>query len=121
MDYFREGRRQRYLSDALSLAEIGLKIASDFPEIEVVIPSDQARLALSAWEREDGEEFEETSEEALLRSLAATWALIGLRVKQNMVDGDVMITLFPDEAARCMLAAEYLIGLDRGQSPSDES
>jgi hypothetical protein len=85
---------------------------AEMPEVTVRLPSSLARAALEAWERDDGEgpPDPESFEQRVMRSRAATLALIGLSVEQSgRADGeDVLVELSPDLIGNALEAADDL-------------
>lgn len=102
--------QQRYRQDTVVLAEIGRHLRDRLPPVTVRLPADLAALAQRAWDRDEEESVDtETVEQAVVRSFAATLALIGLAVEQGDDTGDaVVVTLAPHEIAGCLFAAEHV-------------
>lgn len=93
--------REIYRDEALTLGRIGeVLVHADMPKVEVRLPRELADAAVEAWERDDDVSDtgrEETCEERVARSRAASLSLIGLSItERGRWDGDEMVvTLSP--------------------------
>ncbi|HLX32978.1 MAG TPA: hypothetical protein VKR79_09470 [Gaiellaceae bacterium] len=95
------------------LGEIGaILVHAEMPNITVRLPSSLVRAALEAWERDDGEgpPDPESFEQHVMRSRAATLALIGRAVEESgRADGEeVVVELSPNLVGNALEAADDL-------------
>lgn len=91
------------------LAEIGRHLRTQLGPMTVRLPAELAAQARRAWDRDEEEPVDaEAVEQAVIRSFAATLALVGLAVGQDHDPGDAVVTLAPQEVAGCLFAAEHV-------------
>lgn len=94
---------------------IGKAFSSQVTKVELRIPSDLARIAAQAWERDDlGEQSDvESAAEGTTRRRAASLALIGLAITEHgrHEDDGVVVELDPWLVGDAVLAA-----IDSGQA-----
>lgn len=97
-----ESRSQRmYREEAAVLGRIGqVFLGQEIPRIEVRLPRDVAEAAVAAWEFDDDESTgptEETFEQRVVRSRAASLSLIGLAINERgrWTDDAVVVALHP--------------------------
>jgi hypothetical protein len=76
--------------DAAVLAEIGTHLGPANPKVRVGLPRELADRALAAWQRDDGEGAlpAETADQWIMRSRAASLALLGLELSQQSLESD---------------------------------
>lgn len=101
--------QQRYRHDAQVLAEIGRHLTSQLEPATLRLPARLAAKAALAWSRDELDPAgPESGEQAVVRSFAATLALIGLAVEQQHQagDDDIVVTLAPEQIAGALFAAE---------------
>ncbi len=111
-----ESRWQKlYREEALLLGRIGAVFESaSIPRIEVRLPRDLAEAAVAAWEREDqlwpGSNATESFEQRVVRSRAASLAMIGLAIttRGRWEDDHVTVALDPVFVGNAMEAADDL-------------
>lgn len=92
------------------LAEIGRHLMAQLKPVTVRLPAELATQAARAWVRDEEEPAgPETVEQAVVRSFAATLALIGMAVGQDRgAEEDALVTLGPQQVAGCVFAAEHV-------------
>lgn len=103
-----------YREEATVLGKIGqMLVGAEMPQIEVRLPRDVAQAAVAAWER-DGDESagpsDETYEQYVVRSRAASLALIGLAIAERgrWTDDAVVVALDPVLIGNAVDAADDL-------------
>ncbi|GAA4607144.1 hypothetical protein BJY16_006178 [Actinoplanes octamycinicus] len=98
----------RYRQDARLLAQIGEHLAEQLHPVTVRLPARLAAAAAQAWERDEPETAgPESPEQAVVRSFAAAFALLGIAVQESATAGDeVVVTLRPEQVASALVAAE---------------
>ena len=103
-----------YRKEAGVLGRVGHVFAAiEMPQIEVRLPRDVAEAAVAAWERDDDESAgptSETCEQRVVRSRAATLALIGLTITErgHWTDDEVVVALDPVFIGNAVEAADDL-------------
>lgn len=101
------------VTEAATLAEVGAVLrAAALPPVEVRLPADLARRAVSAWERDDTMPLvdPEPLADRRTRHLAGALALIGLAVQEHgTADGDDVVVELPVELAGVAMDAADLI------------
>ena len=110
-----ERRCQRlYREEAAVLGKIGqVFLGAEMPQIEVRLPRDVAEAAVAAWERNDDESvgpINETFEQRVVRSRAASLSLIGLAISERgrWTDDEVVVALDPVFIGNAVEAADDL-------------
>jgi len=103
-----------YREEAVVLGKLGeVLLSAELPPIEVRLPRDLAEAAVAAWER-DGDEsagpIDETFEQRVVRSRAASLALIGLTISGHgrWVGDEVVVALDPVFIGNAVEAADDL-------------
>ena len=114
-------RRRIYRRDAETLAAIGAALRKHgLPLVELRVPADLARSALSAWEWEDeGELSRESPAQQLDRHRAGALALIGAAISEQGWQGtdEVVVRLTPDLIGAALDAADDLLPDTHGAAP----